>query len=460
MDSQELCCLTIADAAQRLQAREISPVELTQAHLDRIQAVDGKLNAYITVTADRALEEASQAERAFASGQVASPLQGIPVATKDLMYTRGTLTSAGSKVLSDFVPDYDATVMERLHSAGAVLLGKLNLMEFAMGGSFHNVHYGDIHNPWDLDRFPGGSSSGSGAATAAGLCMGALGTDTGGSIRSPANNCGIVGLKPTYGLVSRHGVVPLSWSLDHVGPMTRTVEDCALLLQVVAGHDPKDPTSSRAPVPDYTAHLREGIRGLRIGILRPHFFQGLSEEVAQAVEQALTVFTELGATLKEVSLERATKARVVYDSIVYPEATAYHLPWMRTRIDDYGPNTRGRLEQGLALPATAYVQAQQERRLLVRDATSVLEQADLLLAPGAARTPPRLDEEGSAAPRGSTNVFNITGIPVLSVPCGFSNTNLPISFQLIGRPFDEVTVLRAAHAYEQVTPWHQRHPNL
>ena len=329
MQSQELCYLTIAEAAQRLQAREISPVELTQAHLDRIQALDGRLNAYITVTAERALEEASRAERTFAFGHVVGLLQGIPVATKDLMYTRGILTSAGSKVLCDFVPDYDATVMERLRDAGAVLLGKLNLMEFAMGGSFHNVHYGDIHNPWDLDRFPGGSSSGAGAATAAGLCMGALGTDTGGSIRSPANNCGIVGLKPTYGLVSRHGVIPLSWSLDHVGPMTRTVEDCALMLQVVAGHDPHDPTSSRAPVPDYSAHLKKGIRGLRIGVLQSPFFDDLSEEVALAVELALTVFTELGATLKEVALERVTKARAVYDSVVYSEATAYHLPWMR-----------------------------------------------------------------------------------------------------------------------------------
>ena len=460
MQSQELCYLTIAEAAQRLQAREISPVELTQAHLDRIQALDGRLNAYITVTAERALEEASRAERTFASGHVVGPLQGIPVATKDLMYTRGILTSAGSKVLCDFVPDYDATVMERLRDAGAVLLGKLNLMEFAMGGSFHNVHYGDIHNPWDLDRFPGGSSSGAGAATAAGLCMGALGTDTGGSIRSPANNCGIVGLKPTYGLVSRHGVIPLSWSLDHVGPMTRTVEDCALMLQVVAGHDPHDPTSSRAPVPDYSAHLKKGIRGLRIGVLQSPFFDDLSEEVALAVELALTVFTELGATLKEVALERVTKARAVYDSVVYSEATAYHLPWMRTKIDDYGPNTRGRLEQGLAMPATAYVQAQRERRLLVRDAMAILDETDLLLAPGAARTAGRLDEEGAAALRGYTNVFNITGLPVLSVPCGFSDTNLPISFQVVGRPFDEATVLRAAYAYEQVTPWHKRRPDL
>lgn len=460
MQTQELYHLTIAEAAQRLRARDLSPVELTQAHLDRIESLDEKLNAYITVTAERALKVASVAERAFAEGKVASPLQGIPVAAKDLMYTRGILTSAGSKVLSDFVPDYDATVVERLHDAGAVLLGKLNLMEFAMGGSVHNVHYGDIHNPWDLDRFPGGSSSGSGVAVAAGLCMGALGTDTGGSIRSPANNCGIVGLKPTYGRVSRHGVVPLSWSLDHVGPMTRTVEDCALMLQVLAGRDPRDPTSSRAPVPDYTAHLKEGIRGLRLGVLRSPFFQGLSQEVEQAIELALSVFTELGATLKDVALEPATKARAVYQAIVSPEATAYHLPWMRTRIDDYGPNCRGRLEQGLAIPATAYVQAQQQRRLLVHDALAALDQVDLLLAPGGVQTPPRLDDQEGGVLRGYGNFFNIAGLPALCVPCGFSTGNLPMSFQLVGRPFDEATVLRAAYAYEQATHWYRRHPDV
>ena len=233
MKTQELCYLSFAEAAWLLRARELSPVELVRAHLERIGAVDGKLNAFITVTAERALEEAAQAEGALASGQATGPLQGIPVATKDLMYTRGVLTTAGSQVLADFVPDYEATVTERLRAAGAVLLGKLNLLEFAMGGTTHNVHFGDTHNPWDLDRFPGGSSSGSGAAVAAGLCMGALGTDTGGSIRGPAAMCGIVGLKPTYGRVSRYGVIPLSWSQDHCGPMTRTVEDTALILQAI-----------------------------------------------------------------------------------------------------------------------------------------------------------------------------------------------------------------------------------
>ena len=460
MNNQELCYLTIAEAGRRLRSRELSAVELAQAHLGRIEAVGGKLNAYITVTAERALEEAAEADRGFASGKTAGPLRGIPVATKDLMYTRRVRTTAGSEVLADFVSEHDATVMERLHEGGALAMGKLNLLEFAMGGTSHNVYFGDTHNPWDLERSPGGSSSGSGAAVTAGLCMGALGTDTGGSVRGPANNCGIVGLKPTYGRVSRHGVVPLSWSLDHVGPMTRTVEDCALMLGVVAGHDPRDPTSSTAPVPDYAAHLKEGVRGVRIGVLRPRFFQGLSQEVAEAVELALGVFIELGATLEDIDFERATKARAVYQPIVLSEATAYHLPWMQTRSDGYGPNCRDRLEQGLAIPASAYIQAQQERRLLTRDVLALLERVDVLLSAGAAQTPPKLDDEGGSAPTGYNNVFNITGVPAVSVPCGFSEGNLPMSFQIIGRPFDEAMVLRVAYAYEQATPWSQRHPEL
>ncbi len=352
MTTDDLCYLSIAETLARFRTRDLSPVELTQAHLDRIQALDGQLNAYITVLGDRALEQARAAEKAYASGKAAGPLAGVPIAVKDLVYTSGIRTTAGSKILADFIPEYDATVAERLQGAGAVLLGKLNLMEFAMGGTYTNFHYGPTRNPWDTERFPGGSSCGSGAAVASGMAMGALGSDTGGSIRGPAHNCGIVGLKPTYGRVSRHGVVPLSWSLDHVGPMTRTVEDNALMLQAIAGHDPQDPASSKAPVSDYTARLGEGVRGLRIGVLRTYFFDNLREEVSQAIESALGVLTELGATLQEVSLERSAKARAMYLAIAYSEATTYHRPWMQTRIDDYGPNCRTRLEQGLAIPAT------------------------------------------------------------------------------------------------------------
>ena len=466
MSTDDLCYLSIAEVAQKLRSRELSPVELTQTHLDRIQALDGQLNSYITVLSDRALERARAAEKALASGKVTSPLQGIPIAVKDLVYTKDILTTAGSKILADFVPDYDATVMERLDGAGAVLVGKLNLMEFAMGGTYGNLHYGLTRNPWDLERFPGASSSGSGAAVAGGLAMGALGTDTGGSVRGPATNCGIVGLKPTYGRVSRHGIVPLSWSLDNVGPMTRTVEDCALMLQVMAGYNPRDPASSKAPVDDYTVNLREGVRGLRIGVVRTYFFDHLQEEVHQAIEAALVVLTELGATVQEVALERSAKAPTLYQNIAFPEATAYHLHWMRTRFDDYGPNCQTRLEQGLAIPAIHYIQAQQERRLLQQDYLAALDQVDVLVVPTSYRTPPRFDEEeaetafGRPIPRQYTSTMNLTGLPALALPIGFGQGDLPIAFQIAGKPFDEATVLRVAYAYEQATPWHLRHPEL
>lgn len=463
MSTDDLCFLTIAEAAQRMRARELSPVELTQAHLDRIQALDGRLNSYITVLGDRAIEQARTAERAFRQGAT-SPLQGIPIAVKDLVYTNGIRTTAGSKVLADFVPEYDATVMERLEAAGTVLLGKLNMSEFAMGGTFTNVHYGATRNPWDTERFAGGSSSGSASAVAAGLALAALGSDTGGSIRGPAHNCGIVGLKPTFGRVSRHGVVPLSWSLDHVGPMTRTVEDCALMLQAIVGHDPKDPHSSDAPVADYTAHLRDGVQGLRIGVDRGFFFEDLQPDVAQAIEAALAVLTGLGATVQEVDLSRSGKARAMYIAIAYPEATAYHLAWMQTRIDDYGPNCRSRLEQGLAIPATDHIQAQRERQLLLQDYLSVLEGVDLLVIPTSARTAPRFDEEetinSAAVTRQYTSPMDLTGLPTLVVPAGYGENGMPVTFQIVGRPFDEAAVLQAGYAYEQATDWHNRHPDL
>lgn len=460
MTSQEFHYLTIAETAELFRSRQASPVEVTQAILERIEVLNPQVNAFITVTAERAMKEAQQAELAFASERDISPLQGIPFATKDLMYTQGIVTTAGSKILADFVPSQNATVMEKLQHNGAVLVGKLNLLEFAMGGTMHNEHYGDTRNPWDLERFAGGSSSGSGAAVAAGLCSAALGTDTGGSIRSPANNCGIVGLKPTYGRVSRHGVVPLSWSLDHVGPMTRTVEDCVLMLQGIAGHDPKDPTSSTTPVPNYSAQLKDGVQGLHIGLPRKHFFDNLSKEIGEAVDEVIHTFIELGAIVEEITIEHVTSARDVYQAIVYSEATSYHLPWMQTQSNAYGPNCRERLESGLGLPAVAYVQAQKERRLMSEAAQEALAKVDLILVPGASQTPPRLDMNGSGMVAGYNNFFNIVGIPAISVPAGFTNQGLPVSIQLIGRPFDEASVLRAAYAYEQITPWHKLHPQF
>ena len=463
--SQDLCYLTIAEAAGLLRQRKLSSMELTQAHLERLEALDGRLNAYITVLADRALTQARRADAAFATGQAASPLQGIPVAVKDLLYTKGVRTTAGSKILGDFVPDYDATVVERLEAAGAVLLGKLNLLEFAMGGTMTNVHYGTTRNPWNTDHFPGGSSSGSGAAVAAGLAMGAVGTDTGGSIPGPAHNCGIVGLKPTYGRVSRYGVAPLSWSLDHVGPMTRTAEDCALMLGAMAGHDPRDPASSPAPVSDYTAHLGDGVRGLRVGVLRKDTFQELSHDVSDGIEGALGALRELGALVQDVALARQMDARTLYTAIVYPEAAAFHLEWLKTRPGDYGPNCRSRLEQGLGILAVQYVQAQRARRVLLQDYLDLLEQVDVLVSPTALTTSPRLDEGGGDVPGRTaalsfTNPSNLTGLPALVVPTGFGRDGLPVSMQLIARPFKEATLFRAAHAYQQAAGWHKRRPGM
>ncbi|MBI4200264.1 MAG: Asp-tRNA(Asn)/Glu-tRNA(Gln) amidotransferase subunit GatA [Chloroflexi bacterium] len=466
MRQDELFYLTVAEDAARVRARKLSPVELVQAHLDRIARVDKKLNAYITVAGEQALAASQAAERALRRGQATPPLLGIPFAVKDLLYTRGVRTTGGSQVLEEFVPDHDATVVERLRGAGAILLGKLNLMEFAMGGTYTNDRFGPTRNPWDLDRYPGGSSSGSAAAVAAGLCMASLGTDTGGSIRGPAHNCGIVGLKPTYGRVSRHGVVPLSWSLDHVGPMTRTVEDCALVLQAIAGHDPRDATSSVAPVPDYLARLKAGLRGLRVGVLRGYFSEGLTPQVAEALQAALAVLGGQGAVLSDVSPRRVEKCQAVYQAIAYAEASAYHRPWLESRPSSYGPNTRARLEQGLTIPATAYLEAQQERKLLLGEFLEALKAVDVLVAPVSAQTAPRLDDEpplgvpALGSPLRYSNPLNLVGLPAVSVPIGFAADGLPTAMQIVGRPFDEATALRVAYAYEQATPWHTRHPDL
>lgn len=466
MSTTDLQYLTIAEAASKMRSRDLSPVELAQAHLDRIAALDSTLNSYITVLDERALEQARTAEAAFASGTVAGPLQGVPVAVKDLAYTRGIRTTGGSKILADFIPDYDATVIEKLEGAGAVLLGKLNLLEFAMGGTMENVHYGATRNPWNTGHFPGGSSSGSGASVAGGLAMGALGTDTGGSVRGPAHHCGIAGLKPTYGRVSRYGVVPLSWSLDHVGPMTRTVEDCAIMLQAIAGHDPRELASSRAPVDDYTTHLKDGVRGFRIGVMRHDFFHDLNDHVSSGIEAALDVFSELGAALQDVALERPMDGRALYTAIVYPEAMAYHLEWMRTRIEDYGPNCRSRLEQGAGYMATQYVEAQQARRMMLDDYMRLLRDVNVLALPSSGSPAPRFDEgtgadvPGRTVARQFTNPMNLTGLPALVLPVGFADNGLPVTMQLVGRPFDEATVLRAAWAYEQAAGWHLRHPDL
>jgi aspartyl-tRNA(Asn)/glutamyl-tRNA(Gln) amidotransferase subunit A len=465
----DLSTLTIAEASRLMMAKVLSPVELTQAALQRISAINPQLNAFIEVLEDRASAAAKAAEQEMMSGQRRGPLHGIPIALKDLCATKGVRTTAGSKILRDYIPTDDATVTVRLAEAGTILLGKTNMNEFAYGPDGDNGHYGRVCNPWNLERISGGSSSGSGAALAASLCLGALGSDTGGSIRIPAALCGIVGLKSTYGRVSRYGLTPLSWSLDHAGPMAKTVEDVALLLQAMAGHDTKDLGSAQHPVPDYAAALSGEVRGLRIGVPREYFFDMLDPEIESAVRQAMAVLRSLGASLHDVSwptLRYVTLAALI---IVLVEASAFHETWIRTRPQDYSPDIALRLKWGLLLPASAYIKAQRLRTLLCREVATLWRQVDVLLTPATMLAAPhprethvRIGDRQMSTREAILRLmrpFNLTGLPAMSIPCGFTSSGLPIGLQIAGKPFDEATVLRVAHAYEQQTDWHRSQPS-
>jgi aspartyl-tRNA(Asn)/glutamyl-tRNA(Gln) amidotransferase subunit A len=462
MASGELCYAGIRELGGRFRRRQLSPVELTTALLRRIEALDGTLHAFVTVTADRALADARAAEAAIVRGD-GGPLLGIPIGYKDLYCTGGIRTTAGSALLESWVPDTDATCVTRLQDAGCVMLGKLIAHEFAWGIQTPDHRFPPARNPWNLDCIPGGSSSGSGAALAAGLCAGALGSDTGGSIRGPASFSGIVGLKPTYGRCSRAGVVTLSWTLDHTGPMARTVEDCAVLLQALAGHDPLDPASSRAAVSDYLAALGQPIRGLRIGVpSRDFFLDGADPEVVAAFEQALAVLRGLGAGVHDVAIPH------IWDApsnmvIMASEAFAYHERDLRERPELYGDLLRERLLHGGLYTGAEYVQATRLRERLRREMLEVLRTVDLLATPTSPKPAPTfaaMYDTSLGFPRSNMPPFNLTGLPALALPCGFSTGGLPLSLQLAGRPFDEATVLRAGHAYQQATDWHARHPAL
>jgi len=457
--------LSIAEAANLIRRKKLSPVELTEACLQRIGRLDARLRTFITVTREEALAAAQQAASAIAHSDYKGSLHGIPLALKDLFDTAGVRTTAGSKIMADRVPAEDAEVTARLKAAGAVILGKLNMHEFAYGATGVNPHYGATANPWDPTRISGGSSSGSGAAVGAGMALGALGTDTGGSVRIPSALCGITGLKPTYGRVSRRGVVPLSWALDHVGPMARSAADAALLLGVIAGHDPGDETSSEEPVPDYAKLLEErGLKGLRVGVPREYFFDNLDAEVAAAVRGAISTLEELGSQVSEVSLPHIDEAPAAVNAIMLPEALAYHRRWLAERPQDYGDDVRGRLEMGLLYPAVSYIEAQRLRSLIVEEwRESVFDQVDLLAVPTTPITAPSLEEadlQATLALVRFTNPFNLLGVPAVSVPCGLTSGGLPIGLQLVGRWFEEGTVLGAAHAYQQATDWHKRAPPL
>ena len=470
MSPADLCFLSITEAAKLLESKILSPVELVEAHLDRIAETDDKLNAFITLLADDARMAARKAEAEILGGRYLGPLHGIPIGLKDLYYTKGIRTTIGSKIMGDFTPDYDAAVAESFQKAGAILMGKLQMHEFALGGTSENPHYGPARNPWNVGRITGGSSGGSGAAVASGQCMGALGSDTGGSVRIPAAACGIVGLKPTYGLVSRHGVFPLSHSLDTVGPMTRTVRDAAILLNAIVGHDARDPSSVKRPVEDYSKGLDQGVQGLRIGVPQEYFYEMIDDEVALAVKAAAAVLEGLGAAVEEVSIPILDQAIAISGPLLLAEAAEVHMDSLRHRAEDFGADVRARLQVGAATPATDYIKAQRARVVFNREVASVMKDYDLLMAPTVPIGAPSLDDERvsvggeehqklAVMPR-LTRPFNITGTPTISVPCGFTSDGMPIGVQLSGRAFEDALVLRAAQAYESATDWHTRRPPI
>ena len=457
--SDAIAYATIRELGGHYRKRELSPVEVTRTLLGRIEQLDPLLHAFITLTADRAMADARAAEAAFQRGD-ARPLLGIPVAHKDIYCTRGIRTTGGSALLADWLPEDDATCVRRWQEAGTVLLGKLITHEFAFGLQLPGHRFLPARNPWNTAHIPGGSSSGSGAALAAGLVVGATGSDTGGSIRGPAAFCGIVGLKPTYGRVSRAGVLSLSWTLDHTGPMARTVEDCAYLLQAMAGHDAADPASSRVPVDDYLAPLARDIRGVKIGVPRAYFFDGIDAEVAQAFEGALTTLRELGAEVRDVTIP-SLHTTPAFLLILMAEAFAYHERDIREHPELYGDVLRERILTGALVTAAEYTQAQRLRAQLCREMAEVLRDVDVLATPTAPvpATPFTLAQDPEFGfPRSNMPPFNLTGLPTLALPCGFASSGLPLSLQLAGRPFDEGMVLRVGHAYEQATQWHTRRP--
>ncbi len=470
MKHEELSLLPVAQLARLLRSRRVSPVELVTAYLERIVAVEGSVNAYITVMRDEAMAAALEAKRAIGRGEYRGPLHGMPVALKDLFNTKGVRTTSGTKVMSDFIPAEDCTVAVKLKGAGAILLGKLNMTELAYGATGENIHYGDTRNPWNSDCISGGSSSGSAAATAAGECAAALGSDTGGSVRIPASLCGVVGLKPTYGRVSLNGVTPLCWSMDHVGILTRTVEDCAIVLNFISGYDPRDPSSVETPVPNFTTGLKRGNKSLRIGLPLEHAWNVLSDTVRSVVGRATEVLAELGASVTDVSLPSFSSSQDVSSRIMAAEALVSNGELLRSHWSSLDPKIKQRLEMGLNATADDYIRAQQARARMTRETLEVMRQVDILALPTTPIVaPPRgveeIDVEGTRLRVLTgltllTRFANLTGMPAINVPCGFSEEGLPVGLQLIGRPFEEATVLRAAYAYEQTTEWHKRHPVL
>ncbi len=440
----DLTELTVAAASELIARKKLSPVELVRALLDRIERVEPKVRAWARLLPEAALAEARRLEELQVKGEFCGPLHGVPIGLKDIIFTAGVETAAGSEVLAGFVPGYDATVTARLKAAGAIILGKTVTTEFAM------FEPGPTRNPWNPEHTPGGSSSGSAAAVAARMCPAAFGSQTAGSILRPASYCGVVGLKPTYGRVSRHGVVPVSWTLDHVGPMTRTVADAALLLKVVAGPDPKDPTTLLAPVDDYPAAVGRGAGGLRVGVPDRFFSELADDESRRAYEAALTTLRELGLLIRPVRLPEAFEPlRDAHRTIMYAEAAAFHRDWFKERPDDYRPRTRRIIRAGLLTSAPLYLRAQQVRTEAVRAMGRLFEEVDVLVTPTTPGPAPRgLDWTGDPA---FNQPFSAVGFPAITVPAGLSGSGLPLGVQFVARPFDEATLFRVAAAFEAAT---------
>ncbi len=475
MNSAAIPFLTAAELGRLIQRREVSPVEAVEAYLERIYRVDRKLNSYITVCRNQALAAARQAESEIAAGEHRGPLHGVPVAVKDQFNTEGILTTGGSKVLATNVPDHDATVITNLNDSGAILLGKLNMSEFATGNSVYH-HWGTPRNPWDLSRNPGTSSSGSGAATAAFLCATSLGEDTGGSIRNPANNCGLVGLRPTWGLVSRHGMLGASWSNDTGGPISRTAEDCAITLQAIAGYDPKDPYSAKVSNVDYQSQLNGDIRGLRIGVVREGLYADFVQpQVRETVAKAIGTLESLGASIDEVSIPLMPYTAAINRIHIEVEAAPSHREWLATQSQNYDHNVRTDFLTGCVVPGQLYYKALKLRELIRAQVFDALSKVDVLALPNTSEPAPLINDKPGifsqeeaitrmSGRRSLTGSFNLASVPALAVHCGFvsaeGSPKLPTALQLAGRPFSDGLLLRVAHRFQQATPWHIQRPPI
>ena len=464
MNEQDIPFLTTAELSELIRTREVSPVEATSAYLDRIDSLNFKFNSYLTICRHEALAAAAEAEQAIATGNYIGPMHGIPVAVKDQLWTKGIRTTAGSRIMADFIPDEDATAVANLRKAGAVVLGKTNMTEFAIGIA---QSYGYNRNPWNLDRFTGGSSAGSGSATAAFLCSTSLGEDTGGSIRRPASWCGVVGIRPSWGRVSRYGVTASSWSMDQVGPISRTVEDAAITLGAIAGYDPKDPYTWNTPVPDYRSTLTGDLAGVRVGVIHELLYSDIVDpEVRDGVLAAGAVLEELGATVEDVSMPITAHCGTLGTVLINTESAAVYRDWTRDRLRDFSRSNRTVLLTGSIMPAQAYYKVQKLREMLRQEMLAALSDCDVLILPTARRVAPPIDEDQPLTSKQMvrdlalvmTRPFNLAGTPAISINCGFNSQGLPIGLQIGGRPFDESTVLKVAHAYEQRTPWHTMRP--